>query len=71
MPIRRSDVEGSVKLLILNTAIYLTLEDQGDNDTLQRDLDRLQDPNQHTIYTSWAGPGGCQQRHVLGVGYLQ
>ena len=27
----------------------------------------LHDPNQHTVYTPWAGPGGCQLCQVLGV----
>ena len=89
------DIVSQVRLFADDTAIYLTLEDKGDSDTLQRDLDRLQEweskwdmefnpskcqvirvtssrtPNQHTIYTSWAGPGGCQQRQVLGGGNLQ
>ena len=83
-----------MRLFADDTAIYLTLEDKGDSDTLQRDLDRLQawearwdmefNPSKCQIirvtssrkhpsdsvymYTTWTGPGGCQQYQVLGGG---
>ena len=37
------DIVSQVCLFADDTAIYLTLEDKGDSDTLQRDLDRLQE----------------------------
>ena len=37
------DIVSQVRLFADDTAIYLTLEDKGDSDTLQRDLDRLQE----------------------------
>ena len=36
------DIVSQVRLFADDTAIYLTLEQQGDSDKLQRDLDRLQ-----------------------------
>ena len=82
-----------MRLFADGTAIYLTLDDKGDSNTLQRDLDRLQawdtrwgmkfnpskcqvirvassrtpPPLSDSVYTTWTGPGGCQQCQGLGV----
>ena len=52
------DIVSQVCLFAVATAIYLTLEEKGDSDQLQRDLDRLQ-----TWETRWNmefNPSKCQ-----------
>ena len=52
------DIVSQVRLFADDTAIYLTLEEKGDSDQLQRDLDRLQ-----TWEARWSmdfNPSKCQ-----------